>query len=578
MASDSDTVSESSGYGFICANWSEDNPTCTREGKFACKECLLVLYCTRACQVAHWKAHKPECRNNPLLKPTWQPQWAVENRPPKFMAEDGSFKQCYRTGVCPWGGLPAYDLVKLASNEGLDYGKDLSLLFVDNKGIRNVIKTIASIPDTFQNAIKITLSDIPGNVTCRNVLLLLLLLEEKDPVKAAENVIHLWYSAFMPESLRQVLQGRLFLIIESVCIRAADKANDAIVSNTWTFGSRSLQVALTKHQWYLLLKLVISKPPPLEQAQRSRRKVMLAKRATDWRERYYYSQTPGARASSQKFKEEGILLPFGTPRAIFTVPNFTFFQYGTEWPLADSTDPLQDWTLLEIMGYSPTPASNDLYGKLFAYLRDTISRVHRRLEPLKISFHVRSASADLLYRYIKPGTYDRIDVHSICEASLLGLPRTLDLVGRLLKHPEENPHATLVGVFVAAVHKTFLISDREEQINAVPGARKQVLQYLQFPPPTAPYDPDGMRGDMAMTLFNNFDKYFHRYMKTHNFVKVIKESSMEMKARHTIIKAWPFRIRKKADQDGGKEEFFALLASPRSGSERYCEWQHKKEA
>jgi ankyrin repeat protein len=40
-------------------------PGCDGAGAKKCAGCLKVYYCTRECQLAHWPAHKAECRQNP---------------------------------------------------------------------------------------------------------------------------------------------------------------------------------------------------------------------------------------------------------------------------------------------------------------------------------------------------------------------------------------------------------------------------------------------------------------------------------------------------------------------------------
>jgi hypothetical protein len=38
------------------------NPGCSGAGVKKCAGCLKVYYCARECQLAHWSAHKKECR------------------------------------------------------------------------------------------------------------------------------------------------------------------------------------------------------------------------------------------------------------------------------------------------------------------------------------------------------------------------------------------------------------------------------------------------------------------------------------------------------------------------------------
>lgn len=62
-------------------------------------------------------------------------------------------------------------------------------------------------------------------------------------------------------------------------------------------------------------------------------------------------------------------------------------------------------------------------------------------------------------------------------------------------------------------------------------------------------------------------------MNTHEFKGIERYVGVVMKERHTIIDKWPMRLKKTADEEGGMEEFRALLASGGSGTERYMEWK-----
>lgn len=72
--------------GFKCAN-------CTLDATKRCKRCAQVWYCSKECQVAHWKEHRKVCRDpnevkivsqTPIVKgekPTTQTK--VETKPPE---------------------------------------------------------------------------------------------------------------------------------------------------------------------------------------------------------------------------------------------------------------------------------------------------------------------------------------------------------------------------------------------------------------------------------------------------------------------------------------------------------------
>ncbi|KAI0378799.1 hypothetical protein F5Y04DRAFT_272324 [Hypomontagnella monticulosa] len=556
--------------GLICANWSQNDPNCRRIGKFACTYCLLVLYCGGGCQKAHWAKHKFDCRKNPLLNANWRPRWETENRAPAFMGgprlQFFNYQKKY-----PWGNMPAFDLLNLPKNEGADYEKDLNLLFAASGDIRNVIRTIDSIPNECRSPIKVYMNDRDGDVVGRNAIMLLLALIEEDPAVAAENIIHTWYSSFISEPLYDLLKGRIRELVQDVCTKIGGKASNATLGKTWTFGSRSLRLVLEKKQWLDLLAS-LEVPPGLtkERAQEIRRSVTLAPERVDFRERRYFAQQPGDRASAQYFRQEGVLLPFGAPRSSFTVPNPTLFRNTGTWPLKDDADPVSGWSKAEILEISSGAATNDTYGKLNILLRTVLTRFHQRIKGMDITFQLLNVDAEKLYDYVGQTSFDRIEVSNISDAGYLGMAKTTAYIGRLLKEPRDNPHATLVALFLNAVDEMF---DDDEKRKAIEHEVKEVFKYMAPTPPTGPYDASIMVNDIATQQVRDVDKYFERYMKIQNFASIAEFSGMEMKRQHTIIDPWPLRLKKKPHQKGAKEAFNILLSSGHSGCERYVEWR-----
>lgn len=64
-------------------------------------------------------------------------------------------------------------------------------------------------------------------------------------------------------------------------------------------------------------------------------------------------------------------------------------------------------------------------------------------------------------------------------------------------------------------------------------------------------------------------------MKGHQFEEFARFMNMEMKQVHTIIDKWPWKIKKRPEERGAKEEFKTLFGSEQSGCERYVEWRIK---
>ena len=41
---------------------------CSKEADSTCSQCRNIEYCSRKCQVTHWKTHKKECRSSTLVQ------------------------------------------------------------------------------------------------------------------------------------------------------------------------------------------------------------------------------------------------------------------------------------------------------------------------------------------------------------------------------------------------------------------------------------------------------------------------------------------------------------------------------
>lgn len=166
----------------------------------------------------------------------------------------------------------------------------------------------------------------------RNVCLLLFALgmqhERQDPQSSemedgAEALVHLWYSAYLPANVLSHFQTRVLPMIKDVCDGISGEEESTLVK-TWHFPSgATLKLVLQTDEWFALRKF-LSNPPELsrEDAHRLRAAVYLALEREDYRHRWYFNdETPFMRIAKQRFREDGLLLPFGHARGTFTEPN-----------------------------------------------------------------------------------------------------------------------------------------------------------------------------------------------------------------------------------------------------------------
>ncbi|ROW09323.1 hypothetical protein VPNG_05867 [Cytospora leucostoma] len=413
--------------------------------------------------------------------------------------------------------MPAFDIINLQANEGEGYDKPLSFLFAASGDLRNVVKTIASLPEGFSSGLKVDINDLDMDIVARNIIFLLLFYTLEDGEEAAECVLHLWYSTLIPPW----------------CLLKLDSLKDLIVRSV----------------------------------------VMNAPQRIDHRQRKLFEQLkPSWRMCTNRFRQDGILLPFGHPRTSYTIPNPTFFQSADEWPLKDSSDPMDGWPISEVLD-THTAARDDVNGKLFQYIRSTLAVVHSRLRSLEISFQLFHGDIQRVIQLIDAEPrYDRIEVSNICDKHYLGTQRTLALFGPKLCPQERNPHATLITLFMNAVEQE---CSRLDSFQDTPHEMQKLSAFLPLAIPLDGHTSDAkfLRFSQAKAMMRDGDKYFNRYMKREDFRGAGEMAGVTMKSRNTVIDEWPLQLKLRPKDKGAKEAFENLLGSGHSGLERYVEWR-----
>lgn len=88
----------------------------------------------------------------------------------------------------------------------------------------------------------------------------------------------------------------------------------------------------------------------------------------------------------------------------------TLFQDSDAWPLKDSADPCEGWAAKDIKDFFVGDLVNDVYGKLYFYIKDMLTSFCRRIETLKVSFNLFQTDATSLVDHFSPGTFARIEV------------------------------------------------------------------------------------------------------------------------------------------------------------------------
>ena len=184
-----------------------------------------------------------------------------------------------------------------------------------------MVKSLTGLSENYTGHCEVVLNDRDSDITARNVVLLLVALHFS-PEVATPIMLHIWYSALVSADMLHALQNSVLPLIQEVCKKIQAKPAQSLLAKTWTFGSRSLRLILTKEEWDRLpLYFEIPDGLSMAQAQAIRVSTTLAPERKDYLERALLSQPPAWRACTVKFRKDGILLPFGSARKELDTPN-----------------------------------------------------------------------------------------------------------------------------------------------------------------------------------------------------------------------------------------------------------------
>lgn len=160
-----------------------------------------------------------------------------------------------------------------------------------------------------------------GTVVARNLLLLLISLSFA-PEEASVIMLHLWYSAFLPEDMINIIKKNISTISGHFPNLGPVKGPTELLEGKWTHNNVTLRAKLNKEEWDRVLSYFHGKSTiSLGDAKKLRESAVLAPSETDDLHRNLFKLPPPCRVAKMKFREYGILLPFGAPCEKFIVPN-----------------------------------------------------------------------------------------------------------------------------------------------------------------------------------------------------------------------------------------------------------------
>lgn len=302
------------------------------------------------------------------------------------------------------------------------------------------------------------------------------------------------------------------------------------------------------------------------------------------------------RAAKCRFMTSTQVTPFENHHSLANWPldyNPSIF-FGDFWPLKPDTDPLRGWDIATINKNNGTEgADNDIYGKMFYYVRDLFKRFILKLRTLKVTFHVLPRSG---YDFAEETSqkFDRIETGTLADEDQIGVRTVVTALSPLLKAASINPHATMITIHPGVFDK---IRDafpcprcdpnRAERVKRAVELTERERALLDAYMPLRSPDPinwvftaAGWQRRDARWLFRDPAAAWELYKDIYEIQGVAEEAGLAMRATHRIVDEWILRL-KDADRlnpDGSptaeaKWNFDALFATGQTTGCRYVEWR-----
>ncbi|MCJ1441247.1 MAG: hypothetical protein MMC23_001733 [Stictis urceolatum] len=536
-----------------CANVDHEDGgnDCSKRGILVCANCKLMQYCSKECQKAHWPMHKTSCKS-PLSKDEWKPVWIEENRQPAFV-DTKKVLEYYGAmdSKVFWSEMLAIDIIKLQDNEKSEWKEDLHLLFAASGDLGSVLKTVAAVPDSYEGALEIAINDDAFDIVARNTILLLLALT-CEPEEVWEAILHLWYSVLVPKHVMALLEQKVAPLLDGVCSELDDEhpLSDLFLK-AWKFEHGTMTGLWLEAPGYLKVPENLSAPKALE----LRSVVTMNDESRDYADKFLCTISKEWRFICAHFRQSGILAPFASSRRYFDTPNPTFFHTADSWPMDENAEALNGWSPAEVHSQKIL-ASNNLYGKLYAHLVNSIQRFCIGLSKRKTSFLMYQVDAVDLWQVVPEpeGYFDRVEVSNLVDSAYLGTEQTLKILEKLLKPSSQNPHATLIALYKTAVRALGMDKKDNQEISPPTEYAKNEVKRLVLPslsPVFKKEDLDSYTKDTLKILecheyCRDCGQLFREVRRKDKLAKASQDAGLVVKDPFTIVELWPMRLRKES--------------------------------
>ncbi|CAA7262883.1 unnamed protein product [Cyclocybe aegerita] len=569
-----------------------------------------LLYCSKECQKSHWKVHKKDCKS-PLSEKAWVPGWTTEKRTPAFVTDDnGPMVTQHGLNKFLWGNTPAFDHVQLLRNEGEKWDQPLALCFAASGDLRNVVTSINSLPESYQLPCSIVVNDFETCIVLRNLLLLFTFVSFP-PDEAAEMALHLWYSPKLPSKMVACLRPIFNEKLEKIFTHLANHPSsppETLLKAKFELTDKTSVVALLPKSFWVEMRQILDSKTTSQQAGHHRHMVTLCPERRDYRDRNFCLLNPYHRVAKAKYYEDGLIVPFGgVDRSLFVEPNLyvglnidlwyhwlkwlhasTLFDPVLGWWMQnDSQDPMTCWPYDELQSSSKKYSlpSNDIYGALYFHLLAQFRLFASMLGKRELHFTLLGEDArripttlPKLLKNISPQKFDRVDVSNTSDICYIGIEGTLSILGDLLKPCKQNPHATLITLFLNYVMEASI--PVETQRRTMRQNMKTIVSLLnadgEVGPPKNECDTATMKSITWQRYIEDRQNQWKKYSEMCRFDAISRQVGMKERVGRTIIEKMPYCVNKDKRINDVLKGVKRLSLTGLNGHECYIEWMRTR--
>ncbi|KAI5457761.1 hypothetical protein BGZ63DRAFT_433269 [Mariannaea sp. PMI_226] len=570
-----------------CSARTIDNEPCDGKPNVACPRCLLVVYCSDECRKSDWGTHRKGCGTVPTASLGAADTW-----------ENHDF----------WAEYPATDVLNLAKNEGEHFSGELNVLLLGDTALRHLIYTVTNIPETAMPTISVTINETDTCHLARTIFTLFLLTNSSgDPVANAEAAVHLWYSAKLPNALLSHME----VVAASPILTAMDDVQSLVdqgrLSDIDPFpiilsrGSVSMMIDIDIHQWHEYIQYL--RPSNIKKEAADICRLVDNKKNAPTLGAQTLRMSPSRVAGFLRWRADGLLLPYGHPRDEFDTYNPVFFNDKKGFPPGASAEPLGEWPMEQLLDYPSGQAQNDVYGKMFYFVRDMFLAFQKRVKQSSMEIRVTATVANKLNKHFSSGDaqtalrFDRIEFGKYWDQ----LPfLALVMMTDLLRHKHENPHATLLTMSSSSAIPTMSFSDPSSKSPLHCLWTKSNTALDEYAPPLeegrSMFTTEGMRRNLGARMWTNWDQISDRFLTRPHFFESLNSAELvkrpdlvtfprgkgltateflgiALRARNAVTRRWPNRVVFSSKDRPGLRNFNRWIGWAQHTPLRWLEWE-----